>query len=1286
MTRKTKIKYLFGISFIMCSAVIFGQLPFKQFGVSNYGMSVQQPFHSGGKFWQDSLGKLNFNNQNFDGHRFIKSTNDFGKLLHIDSKGGRWYKKDHFEILYSYGEFDTLINTQQYFKYDVNSVYVKEGRVFLVTNLGAIEYSFNNLELKYIRSIPISDEEIWAMHQIGDTLFFKSLKQSTYVIQSNIEKETTYGPKNLSNFNNGIIFLPNQRIICRSDKYEYLFNNDNYIYRTIEAEDDNDIISHLIDSKNRLWLSLRGGENRNGLFLATPENPSLKQIELGIEKGSFIRNLFEDDQGNIWVGTGGQGIIQLYEEQIQVLDKNFGLTSDNIWSVSQKKNGEIYFSTSCAGINTLDQKGTLTHLFGTNCLPVNFHDSNDILWMSDKGVTKISANGRRVRYTKEDGLMSRNVRLIFQDSEQNIWVGTRKGIHKYIPSEDEISKGKFIAYPAPGVEEFDRVSAMREYEKHKFIIAFNSGKLFSFDGTGYAPIDFENRIVNTIFKDQEGNIWITSNGDGLYLYSGAKGIIPAPKKEELPKNVKFLQDDLVGKMWGICEGNQVFYFNKKSALDTANHLQLAFFSTSDGIPLIASNNDIQPSSILLQDGRIIFPNIYGALLINPNKKFEAVQNYHTQIEVADSISGRNIVLSTGQNDIALSLKPIVLSKNQTIEYQYQQSSDETWKATGSPGVLALNNLPSGKNKIRLRTRNGENAWHLIEPVFITVPPYYYQRWYFWPLTGLVLSGLVLLLIKWRTSIVKKRNKLLKEKVAEQTLELNQEKEQLSKSLNAQKRLTHELNLSQEAKNRMYAQISHEFKSPLQAIKANLKNGDGTLIVQNHNRISANINNLIEISNEIMELSKAESGKLKAKKNWYNINGIIKEQVELLKPLADQKKIDIVFQYEQKRFFLDIDISLIQKVIGNLLSNAIKFSSVNQIIRIDSKTTHNGQLIEIMDQGLGIPEAEVSSLILPYYQASNNIKKGTGIGLSLVSEILKLHETNLEIKSELGVGSTFSFCLPKPTITQEDIIKKHIDLTDIKSQIQLAEDTEKTLILAVDDSRDVLFFINQTLNKNYHIINANNGEIALKILDNIDPQLIISDVNMPVLDGMEFLKAVRNIERFKTTPFLFLTGSLSQDTELQSMKAGADYLIQKPIQEDYLLSKIEQMMAMRRNLEEKVKSSFAHNLLPKNIHNDDLFLMKELETVILENISNCKLKSVDIASLLGIGEKTLRNRVKSIAGHTLKEYLRRIRLEKAKLLIEEDYGNLGEIATATGFSSLSYFSKSYKAYFEKEKQI
>ena len=1276
MTTRSFYFFLTGIGCILYSTLLLGQQPFKQFGITNYGGRVAEPFHSGGKFWQDSLGKLQFGQYSYDGHHFKKEVDTLGRLLLIDDRGGKWYKKDHFEILYAKrGQQTIFINTKSYFKYDVNTVYLHGDRVYLVTNLGAIEYVHTDSGLKYIRSIPVSDEEIWSMHILGDTLFFKSLKQSIYLLQSDLTKEYAYGQKHLSNFNNGIVYLPNQRIICKSNEYEKLIAEKDFIYHVITAENDNHIIRHFIDSKHRLWLALRGG-GRNGLFLATAEHPFLKYIDLGIENSAFIRDIYEDDEGNIWISTNGQGIIRLQEEQLQVLDKSFGLASDNIWSVTQDSKGTIFFSSSCAGIDILYSNGELGHQFGTNCQEALYHDSKGNFWINTRGPTKITAKGKSINYQKEDGLMSRSVRVTFEDGDGNIWLGSRKGVHKYIECGDGNCKGKFIPYQAPGVEEFDRVCAMREYEDQQFIIAFNSGKLFSFDGINYTPIDFSGRKINSLFKDQEGKIWIATNGDGLFLFDNGK-IIPAPFQRQLPKDVKFLQDDLNGKLWGICEQNQIFSFSKSALLSESDNIELNFLSIEDGVPLIASNNDIQPSTALLDDGRLIFPNIYGAILIDPNKAPKVIDDFHTQVEVGDSIIENNIQLSLGQNDITLRLKPIILSKNHSINYQYKLADE--WRFVDHSGALILNNLSSGNNKISLRSRSGNNPWKEMPSLFIEVPPLYYQRWSFWILSGLALTGLIALLVSWRMNLVKQRNKLLKEKVAEQTLALSLEKEQLSKSLVTQKQLTHELNLSQEAKNRMYAQISHEFNSPLQAIKANLKNGDGTIIVENHKRISNNINKLINISNEIMQLSKAESGKLKAKKNWYNINGIIKEQIELLKPLADQKNIEIIFQ-NKHRYFLDIDISLIQKVIGNLLSNAIKFSTVDQVVQISSKTERQAHLIEISDHGLGIPATDIPSLTLPYYQATNNIEKGTGIGLSLVAEILKLHDSELKVKSELGVGSSFSFSLKKPSLSQEEILKKHIDLTDLESQIKLAKAGKHPLILAVDDSRDVLFFINQTLSTNYQVINASNGANALKVLEEIEPALIISDVNMPILNGMELLKTVRNIEQLKAIPFLFLTGSLTEDTELQSIKAGADFLIKKPIQEGYLLSKIEQMIAMRRNIEQKVKSSFSHNLLPKNIHNDDLFLMKELETVILENMNNSKLKSEDISSLLGIGEKTLRNRVKKITGHTIKEYLRRIRLEKAKLLIEENHGTLGEIAVATGFSSLSYFTKSYKAYF------
>jgi response regulator RpfG family c-di-GMP phosphodiesterase len=235
-------------------------------------------------------------------------------------------------------------------------------------------------------------------------------------------------------------------------------------------------------------------------------------------------------------------------------------------------------------------------------------------------------------------------------------------------------------------------------------------------------------------------------------------------------------------------------------------------------------------------------------------------------------------------------------------------------------------------------------------------------------------------------------------------------------------------------------------------------------------------------------------------------------------------------------------------------------------------------------------------------------------------------------------------------------------------------------LAVDDSQDVLFFIKQALSPKYYVITTENGEEALSALEKIETISIISDFNMPIMNGMELLKHVRRLPKYQTLPFLFLTGSSSEETELQSILAGVDLILQKPIQEDMLITKVSQLLLRQNKISASIKSSFAHDLFPTNLHNDDLILLQKLESIFLDNIDNGKLKSEEIANMMGVGEKTLRNRVKGITGKTMKEYFRNFRLEKAKLLLEEGYGNMGEVSTATGFSSLSYFSKSYKVYF------
>jgi len=188
--------------------------------------------------------------------------------------------------------------------------------------------------------------------------------------------------------------------------------------------------------------------------------------------------------------------------------------------------------------------------------------------------------------------------------------------------------------------------------------------------------------------------------------------------------------------------------------------------------------------------------------------------------------------------------------------------------------------------------------------------------------------------------------------------------------------------------------------------------------------------------------------------------------------------------------------------------------------------------------------------------------------------------------------------------------------------------------------------------------------------------------MPIMSGTELLQSIRKIPTYESLPFLLLTGSISEETELSGLRSGADFVLQKPIEVDFLKSQIKQILSRQSKVIDQAKEKFVHGLLPQQMLDDDRKVMMEVEKYMLEHLDNPKLLSEDIASALGVGEKTLRNRVKGITGYTVKEYLKNFRLEKAKLLLDQNYGTKGEVAATVGFSSLSYFSKSYKKYFDK----
>jgi len=1030
------------------------------------------------------------------------------------------------------------------------------------------------------------------------------------------------------------------------------------------------IVKTYLDNANRIWCGLRN-QKFHGTYVLEEGSDTPREIKLGKAKSSYV-NFYEDRLGDMWIGTSGEGIFHLYNPIANVQNREVGLVSDNVYSIAvSSKNNRSYYSMGCSGIDVLENNKVVDHILGRNCQRSILIDRNDRLWLTSNGVKLYVPGSPVVNFDKSKGLHSRTVPSLFEDSQGDIWAGTRQVLHKY-------QNGKFIKFQIPDLDIYDRIFNIVELENGELLLAISDDSFYRFDGFRFYKVDSPEVNSMQLFKDLEERIWLATEGQGLYLYKEGK-FEPLKGSSSIFNSIYFLQDSPNGLMFGMTDNNTIFYADKEGLIHQENP-NVNVLSIDDGLPLIDLNARIQPSTALFDDGHIVFPNIYGAIKINTEAILENKNNFLSSITHQDSIvNSGNIILPLGEDDITLRIDNLYLNPQSSIINEYAVN-DAAFSPIEEGNQINIKHLKAGDNRIRFRARHTAGDWMPSIDVIVNRKHLLYERWWFQLGMLLLFIGIMYLLVKWRTGIVKAQNILLESKVKEQTLALEREKIQLAESLEAQKVLTTELNITQASKNRMYAQISHEFKSPLQAINAHLSKGENTILQVDKTRIKSNIQNLLDISNEIMELSKAESGALKVKKKYYNINGVINDQIELKMPLAEKKNVSIIHDAKNDPQYLEFDISLIQKVMNNLLSNAIKFSPEGGSITIKSSINTNSHLIEVADNGPGIPKEEIENLTMAYYQASNNSKDGTGIGLSLVEKILKLHGSKLNIKSRLGTGSTFSFELVRPTISQSQIVEENIGAIPIGSQMEKIVDTSKPILMAVDDSVDVLYFISQSLSSKYNVITASNGKEALESIDAVDPVAIVSDYNMPIMNGMELLKKIRKKPKYKSLPFLILTGSSSEETEMQSIIAGADLILQKPIQEELLITKVGQLLDRQRSISESIKTGFAHDLLPTNIHNDDLIIMQQLEAVFLEHIDNGKLKSEEIASMVGLGEKTLRNRVKSITGLTIKEYFRNYRLEKAKLLLEEGYGTMGEVASATGFSSLSYFSKSYKKYF------
>lgn len=1256
-------KILLLVVALLPHAVSYSQL--EGFGLRQFGNTIEEPFHTALEIRQEDDGTLSFqtyresrSRQYYDGADFREVVYSNNKCLYTDEALSA-YRLDAFTAQLVSKSDTTQIDVRDYgLQRQVESIKPRlmSKDYLLFANDGYL--IIDRMELSIKKIVPLGITAIKALAIIEDTIYFADDRRNYRIINDQLASLDVLSERR-----------GRRKVLMPIEGHLWYLEDRPFLIDTgyLAALDDTTVkIQHLYqDRQGALWAYLRG--RLEGLHRIASPSGQWEHVDIGVKPGVFIYDIFQDKLGDYWFGTIGQGLIQMYRQSVEVLNREAGLVGDNIYAIQQFSDGGVAFSHNCQGIDVI-KDDRISHHLDRGCQGNILVDSQDQLWVATHGIDYYSRDFRLIRhYGKENGLQSHTVSSLFEDSQGRIWGGTRQCIHR-LDGKD------VVKYCADGLSVDDRFFNIVELPDGQLLLANTNNKLYSFDGVSFSEVASPDAELSHLYLDSRGQLWLATVDKGLWYYLDNEWSVIDHNK--LKAGIAFLQEAEDDLLFGVTHDREIIYFDPISMVSDVTSTEVQRLTYDDGLPLINTNSRLQPAATLLQDGTVAFPNIHGAICIDPASLSRLKDSFDIIFYRDDTLlTTKELKLAKGDQSLSLRLQHTYLNPEAHIDYSYRIDNGN-YQATGSD--LTLKNLAPGNHTIDIRGQHHNHEWLPPISLALYVSPRWYQRPLVWLLGLLMTMALVYAFVRWRLHAVATQNQRLQAIVNQQTTQIRLEKDQLAKSLSNEKRLSHELSLSQQAKNRMYAQISHEFRSPLQAVRGYLDQPSPTYDETKRQQIKDNINNLLQISDEMLDLSKAEAGKLKARKSYHDIHAILREQISLMQPLGDTRSVDLRLESVAEMIYVSVDFALIQKVINNLLSNAIKYSPQNGQVVISTEHNEDTVTVKVRDKGPGIPKVEIPHLTTAYFQASNTSGKGSGIGLSLAEEILKLHDSHLVISSSLGAGSQFAFSLAIADIppTQLRLVGMAIP---IAQQLAALPDRSKPMVLAVDDSMEVLTYIRDALRAHCRVIISDNALAVVDQLSTIKPDVILSDVNMPIMTGISFLKTVRSREDSRETPFLFLTGSASEETTVASLQAGANTTLRKPISAQVLQTQVLSAIKHYRNTVDISKLSLAKALLPQDLPADDRQLIEQLERVMLDQIANSKLKSSDLARALNIGEKTLRNRVKNITGYTIKEYLKHLRLEKAQILIDEGKITRGEIAHALGFSSLSYFSKVWKAW-------
>jgi signal transduction histidine kinase/ligand-binding sensor domain-containing protein/DNA-binding response OmpR family regulator len=1064
------------------------------------------------------------------------------------------------------------------------------------------------------------------------------------------------------------------------------------------------------DRNGKYWIGTRGGLYVYDKLIGVTASYYHDEREPKSLVNNSILCITHDAKGDVWIGTRS-GINFLIEERQNIHgyksmpgDDRY-LNSSEIFAfwIDPKNQNEVWIGTESGGINILDrrtgrfkylvpQKGNPNSL-SRNCIKAILDDGQNRLWIGTflGGIDVLDRETGKYEHYKNDpndpnSLSENRVWALLRDSNNDIWVGTTNGLDKF-----DAKTKNFIHYK--NLVNNQQVNWLAEDSDHCLWIGADELVI-------YNPLDQTiNRFAETtryLLEDSKKRFWIATLNRGIALYSREKGPIKYYSEKNGLANNQAL---------AILEDNDHFlWISSTNGLSKFDPEKERFhnFSLKNGF----QNNQFTYGAAYCEpNGELLFGGIAGFNIFDPAKirsgdYFAPIiltdfKIFNKSVRIGDkkgdvltkSISETDKVeLKYDQNSITIDFTSLDYANSLGIQYSYYlEGFEKDWNEPSVSRSATYTNIDPGEYTFRVKSvsidRQESNSGPALK---IIVGSPYYATWWFMGLAFLLILGLTYLLISFLLNKQKMKNDLVFERIKAKKL--------------------HELDMM---KLRFYTNISHEIRTPLTLILGPLEKMRKKTITENefHGHVEVmhrNATQLHQLINQLLDFRKLETGNLKLILSSGDLVSYLSGIVDSFGKFAEEKEIELKFNSLKTEIITNFDTDKLAKIMNNLLSNALKFTgkggkvSVNLSLVFDAE--ENGQAgdttekkiieITVKDTGIGIAESDIEKIFTRFYQVNEGgSQTGTGIGLALTKELVKLHNGKISVKSKEGKGSKFTVRLPYEELHPVNSLGSVStnSLSDQSTTVVEDQNSEQHIVgqkimLLVDDNSDVRYFVKSHFNATYHVLEAANGQegwgVALKTI----PDIIICDVLMPEMDGFEFCRKIRKDERTSHIPILLLTALGSREHEIEGLSYGADDFITKPFDLEILQTKVENILSVRQSLKKKYTGEML--LQPRNVllHSpDERFLQKAIELV-EKNIDDPDLDIERFATDIGVSRMQLYRKLNALTEMTVKEFVRNIRLKRAAQLLVQKKMNVSEVAYAVGFRDLSHFRKCFRQEF------